>query len=304
MSQYKDINSYKLAVRLRSPKTILVEGSSDKTVISRFLLGRAFKEGKSGPYLIDDVTMISDEGMLSGLGNRDKVILIAKEMSTEKNKINCLADREWDGVDFNNLKNSEFNLESEHALFTKGHSIENYWFCSPALTDFLLQSHPTELSPQYLEDLEKRFPHILCFAASYSIAAKEASVINKCSDLLEHSDIEWNGAQYTLKNSATNKLTQRNSHVDIATLTNKQSETSKNTPHEILKWICHGHLGEEAIRVCSAHLAAEHGACNTTISAIERGNRQGKLQHDASHITNYDLEQLEPLGHLLSWIRS
>lgn len=302
MSKYKDIQSYKLAVKLRTPKTILVEGTSDKTVISRFLLGRAYTDGNLEPYLIDDASMISNEGNLSGIGNRDKVLLIAKEMSSDNHKINCLVDREWDGVDFKNLSNSILDQKSDHALFTKGHSIENYWFDSSALTNFLLQSHPTELSYSYLEQLENRFINILRFAASYSIAAKESSTINKLSDILESTDIEWNGNEYTAKDNLNKKLMARNSQVDIASLTNKQSEASKDIPLETLKWICHGHLGEEAIRVCSANLAAEYGASISTISAIERGNKQVKLQHDASHITNYDLKQLEPLGNLLSWV--
>lgn len=303
MSKYTDLRAYRLALKLRTPKTILVEGVTDKAVISRFLLERNYSEGNYSQYMIDEVSIVSDEEKLSRVGSRDKVLLIAQEFAAEKDKLICLVDREWDGVNFESIENSSFDQSMDCALLTRGHSIENYWFNSSALISFLMQNNSSDLSLQYLEGLKERFEEILYFAASFSLAAKDASVINRCSDLITASDVEWVGGSFIAKDAFSVKLGLRGVSVDMLSLMSEKALYVRSLPKGLLQWICHGHLGEEAIRACSASIAVEYGVNATVVNSIERGNRQGKLQHDASYIASCDIGQLEPLGQILSWVR-
>lgn len=304
MSQYKDISSYKLAIKLRTPKTVLVEGITDKLVLSRFLMGRNHSENNLSNFLIDDVSIIGNDATLSGLGNRDRVLAVATELNNDQDKINFLVDREWHNIDINAVTKTCFEQNNQTALFTKGHSIENYWFDPLALSNFLILEHAQSIKNEFLTELKNRFEEFLRFSASYSIAVKDASALTKCGGMISADDIEWNGQSYKPKATIVNKSQQRGIADDICQLMENNRQQIEAIQPDLLQWICHGHLGEEAIRSCAANLAFEFGINENTARCIERGKHREKLQHDAIYMTDYDLTKLEPLGDLLRWVRN
>src|SRR5690242_20019632 len=93
--------AYKLAINLRSSKTILVEGSTDKKVLKRLFLQHQLDHSVKVNCLIDEISIISDE-MLSGKGNKEKIELVAAELKSQATKLNWLVDREWEGIDLDN----------------------------------------------------------------------------------------------------------------------------------------------------------------------------------------------------------
>lgn len=303
MSRYRDIASYNLAVKIRSHKTVLVEGTTDKSVVSNFFLAKNYAENDNARYFIDDVSIISHDGELSRLGNRNKVMHISEKLSLKNEKLGCLVDREWDLVNFENLDDLEFPPNTERYFFTKGHSIENYWFSADAVISFLQHSVPANINAEFLNDLNKNFPRIIVFSAAYSIASKDGAVITRSDDLIEYSDIDYDAAGFALLSSYNRKLEGRGSDFDAAAACNaKVTELNARNP-EMLKWICHGHLGEQAIRACVARLAMVHGVDPQVLREIERGDKLGKFKHDSKHITGYSSAAVDPLDKLLQWIR-
>lgn len=303
MSQYKDISSYQLAVKLRTPKTILVEGVTDKAVLSRYLVGSNFSEKVQSQFLIDEVAIIGNDPALSGLGNRERLLATADVLKQGCEKIKFLADREWDDVDVNAVDESSFSQVCDVVLRTKGHSIENYWFEERALVHFLLHVHAANVNVDFLEGVRSRFRDFLILSASYSLAAKESGCITRCGGMIAAEDIEWTGGEYKARESLQAKAIQRGITDDLPHIMEGLRPKVEIIAPDLLRWICHGHLGEEAIRACAANLAIEKGVPAVTATAIERGHQREKLLHDASYISGLDAESLEPLGEILRWVR-
>jgi len=303
MSKYLDIKSYNLAVRVRSHKTILVEGTTDKSVISNFFLVKNHNEKVDCQYFIDQVSIISSDAALATLGNKQKIIYISDQLSKKNENLGYFIDREWDDFDFENLETPHTVNRNDKTFVTRGHSIENYWFSPDAAISFLQNSFPTHINNSFLQNLELKFPSIMLFAAAFSIAAKEGGTITKISDLLEYTDINIDLDCFSLKQEFNSKLSARKSNFDIATKCNNLLATLKTKNTETLQWICHGHLGEQAIRACVARLALNEGINAKIVSEIERGDKPGKFKHDSKHITNYSIDETVPLSDLLSWVR-
>lgn len=302
MSQYKDLSSYKLAVKLRSRKTILVEGVSDKTVLSRFILGKNHLDAVNSAFIIDDVSIIGPDEQFSGLGNRQKLLVTASRV-VQPNKIKYFADREWDNIDLSAVSLNCFSQSSQTVLLTKGHSIENYWFDKGAIVSFLIQTHAENINDGYLSEVSKRFNEFLRFSASYSIAAKDSQAITKCGGLIGAGDVVWTGARYEATEDLNLKCRQRRIESNIVQLMQNNRAQIDAIQPALLQWICHGHLGEEAIRACAANLAKEYGIGDNTVSSIERGHQKEKLNHDAAYIAGCENSRIHPLDEILTWVR-
>ena len=71
------LNAYEVAVRLlRSSKTIMVEGPTDKRVLNRMLLERATAIGRPLPCLIDECSIVGD-AQLAGKGAKERIEIVA-----------------------------------------------------------------------------------------------------------------------------------------------------------------------------------------------------------------------------------
>lgn len=302
MSSYTSLASYVLAVRLRSAKTVLVEGKTDKKILSRIILEHVEQSGGAPSYLIDDVSIVNDSSQLAGMGNKDKLLQVGEVVGGAGDKFKCLADREWDGWDLGSIP-KQLNLpDLSFGYFTKGHSIENYWFLESALTAFLKNAHPEHLSIKFFEALKSRFEEMLRFSASFSLAMKDAQVIVKSADLLNCSHVIWNGESYLLREGFQTALKCRGVQCEVYELWGNRHQALKYADSETLQWLCHGHLGEEAIRSCTAHLAAEFNMSRAVVDQIERGSKAEKMSHDASHISKLSRQSIDPLDKLVDWV--
>lgn len=303
MSKYRDVTSYNLAVKIRSHKTILVEGSTDKSVISSFFLQRNYETGDSDRFVVDDISIISNDPELAGLGNRERVLAVARRL-TSNSKLGYLVDREWDEINFQKLNELSPVPTTSNTFITHGHSIENYWFQSGAAISFLQQAFPANINADFLRDVEQRFPKIILFAAAFSIAAKQGEIIQRTDDLLAYTDIIVDADSLSLNPAFNLKLQTRQSNFDMVSAFNEQVAILIPESHEDLRWVCHGHLGEQAIRACIASIAVKNSVSISAANEIERGDKTGKFKHDAKFIASCSRDETHPLDELLGWIKS
>lgn len=301
MSKYKDISSYRLAIKIRSHKTILVEGVSDKSVISHFLLSRNYRDSHQSDYFVDDASIVKQDDALYGLGNKSKALAIISAINNPK--LSGIIDREWDNIDLTALDESHFIQNMNNVYLTKGHSIENYWFDVDASVSFLIKAFPIAVHQDYLQAILSSFPSILRFAAAYSLTAKDASIINRSSELISHSDILWNNGDFLLQDDFNSKLAERGVNYAFSMDCNSRYLQLVASNQALLKWICHGHLGEEAIRSCLAAVALANGIAQTTVADIERGKKSEKFSHDSEYVCSQDLHCIDPLDKILEWVR-
>lgn len=295
--------AYELAVSLiRTSKTIMVEGPTDKRVLSRMMLEREAAAGRSFRCVIDDCAIVNDAA-LAGKGAKTKVEFIANAIGVGSGRFNWLVDREWDDVDIERPQDFVTPSNAEVGVRTKGHSIENYWMRLDALSTYLKMFFGDGLTVEFFTLLEARFSPMLRLAAAYSFTAKRMSVVTRCGDAIRSRDIKWTGAEYVVLPSLTSSLRNRGVADDIAAEINIElgRENLKAASIDVLQWMCHGHLGEELIRACAASLAGECGVQQPTLDQIERGRRSEKLLHDSDFLARQDEDAIHPLGALLAW---
>lgn len=292
--------AYGLVLNLRSAKTILVEGQTDKQILGRMLLERALSRKTRIACVVDECDLVSDPS-LSGLGCRQKVETIALHVGPGTGRLNWLVDREWDGVDLTNPTAFTMLSAMAYGVRTKGHSIENYWLREDALVRYLKMFHGAELSAAFFEQLAERFESMLRIAVAYSVAAMRLGLLTRCLALIRSVDLAWNVDHYDVLGTLNASLVSRGVAVDLAAAVAAEHVNFAGVPCATLTWLCHGHLGEEVVRACAAALAASLGCSPKVAGQIERGRRADKLSHDADFLSHADEAAIEPLGTLLDW---
>lgn len=299
MSSYSSVTSYLLAVQLRSKKTLLVEGTTDKKILSHFILKKNFTQNAPSDYCIDDASLVDDK-TLGPIGAKQKILKIAAKLNS--NKFRCLIDREWDDLDPISLQYVPTG-RSDNTYMTKGHSIENYWFTSESFIQFLIHTHPTLISQHYLQDISKNYTSILRFSAAYSLACRDFGILNRADEMIGYENLECTNGQFEAKTCIDQKIKDRGLPCDLARKVGDYLELTDHLEEEMLQWICHGHLGEQAIRACLGQLALQAGYDHSTIESITHGFKAEKSRLDADHVTTLPDEICYPFPAVLDWIR-
>lgn len=157
MSSYT-LKGYLITLLIRSARTILVEGPSDTTAVSRVLLEYPCTS-KGNLLLVDSVAMISNTGSIGG--NRDVVEFIYNEAMKSQAQLAALVDREYREFDIDLKLSDNLCCHKEIApsmFWTIGHSLENYFFDVSYIVEVLKRIYPTIISNQLLDEISVRFP--------------------------------------------------------------------------------------------------------------------------------------------------
>lgn len=212
MSRYS-LGAYRIVLRMRTARTLLVEGETDKTVIQRILLEYPSDDRVVANRPVIDTPTILADNALSGLGHKDQVEIIAASCFNEENKLMALIDSEWD--DFNleslELSVSECGYQNITTKIVKtfGHSIENYFFDHATFSSLLRRQIPGSLNVGMLRLIQEQFPKICQFALAYSLAAKEMHLISRLSGLLCRRHIDIRNSDFYLNDEFINSLIAR-----------------------------------------------------------------------------------------------
>lgn len=311
------INGYLNAVILRSEKTLLLEGVTDKSLLKRLLLDRSTAQSRNPKGHIDCVEIVSDAS-LATLGNKVRIIEIGRvalalpSPTREKllAKFGTLIDREWDGLDTSSGSTPIWNPPTQFAssFTTIGHSIENYFFNVSGTTAYLRQTFPDEMSVGFLNDLEARFHQIVALAASFSLQLRDKQAITRAVGSICNQSIAWGRDRYYLTNKIDEVLQTRGLNLpnDFHALVNFDIDTylGQYEAVEPGRWLCHGHLGEQAIWSCIGNLAIEHGLPKKVVSAIERGSQSTRQKHAADHLCGLTAQERLPLDDAVAWLVS
>ncbi|MFK3720344.1 hypothetical protein ACI2J9_12290 [Pseudomonas fulva] len=299
MSSYSSVSAYLLAVKLRSKKTLLVEGATDKKVLSHFILKKNFMQNASSDYCIDDASLVEDKA-LGPIGAKQKILSIATKLNTDK--FRCIVDREWDDLDPTTFQYASTE-QLDNTYITKGHSIENYWFTSSSFVQFIIHTHPTLVSEDYLQEIDRNYTAIIRFSAAYSLACRDFAILNRADNMVSYENLDWNNGQFEAKPCIDQKISDRGLPCELSKKVSNYLTFTNQLDEATLQWICHGHLGEQAIRACLGHLAQRAGYEKSTIQSITHGFKIEKLKLDADHVTTLPEEICSPFPAVLDWIR-
>jgi hypothetical protein len=308
------IAGYLNAVMRRTQKTILVEGNSDKSVLQRLKGERCATKSEELPGVIDIASLLTDE-KIKGLGMKEIVKTVLTELSASASmsakaaeKFGTLTDREWDGLTLDlELQNPWFPPQQGCPNFvTVGHSVENYFFRLPPVLAFLRQFFSDDLDQDFFNLLSDRFHAIVGFAVSYSLVMKHIGALTRADRLISTTAIEWVDSLYIAKPALNSCLTARNFHaqVNVYLLVNHgaRAYADRFPTTEPGHWLCHGHLGEQAIWACVASLARECGVGNDTATQIERGLNDVRFKHFVDYLCRDNAHPHAPLDSAVEWL--
>lgn len=308
------ISGYLNAVMRRTDKTILVEGVTDRSVLLRLKSHQSAVASKDLPGLIDIAELISDDE-IAGFGKKEviqtilsKLASLSRASAAVTNKFGTLTDREWDGLSLDlDFTSPWFEPTQQSPNFTTiGHSVENYFFRLELIETFLRQFFSDHLTQRFFNLLHQRFNAVIGFAVIYSLVLKSINAVRRADRLISRDMVEWHGDCYLANPSLNAGLHRRgvranqNVFLRINSVVNEYFERYTST--EPGRWLCHGHLGDQAIWSCIAHLARETGVANDVAEQIERGLRDVRLRHCADYLCRNDERSHVPLDLAINWL--
>lgn len=276
-------SGYLAAIQVRSSRTLLVEGTDDKTVLSR-VVAEASATG-SEKVVIDTAEMIKPP---SPAGNREIVEGVHALARGQGLRLAAWVDREFREFEFTHSVGDPLGIHKIQFVtlfWTRGHSIENYFFFAKRVTRFLKYKFIDRLPDGWEQALAASFPDILAWAASLSVAAFENSILQRMGDMF--TEASWHvGAKcepdWTQVGAA---LQQRGVAAAVVNTVETRARTlfGQFFPSEltIAQWACHGHIGESCVWSAAAALLGSLGADKRLVSDVSNGFKDEKLRHAA-----------------------
>ena len=239
---------YRNMVRMSSFKYILVEGKDDKRSLM-YLVKEFF--GKRNDIKVHGAHQIK---FGSNIGNRERVEEICEKINGKKyaRRFVGFVDREFRDFELgDNIK----DLLSKHnitgcLIWSRGHSIENYYFEFTTLSRPLRHFAVTPYFDDALDLFEQNMEQTLKLACAIGIAAWQCNQLKPVRSSIEDWKIlEYNTSQITINkeswmNSLVNrqKIKEADAFTFISTFQMWLIKVSK-TDHNLIRWLCHGHIG-------------------------------------------------------------
>lgn len=299
------LGAYRIVVKMRSAKTLLVEGVSDKTVMHRLLLNH---EGSSQP-VIDTPDLLRDE-RLTGLGNRTKVQLAATEIG-DCSKFLALTDREWD--EFDDATYSHHHLQHPpqigcpRTVTTLGHSMENYFADEETFVSYLCRVHAGDITRGVVRLVREQFVDSARLGLAFSLAARDLHLLSSLDGLPKRDDISVDSTGFALKESFAQALMSRRVEAEIAqrfvvlVADYRARINSVSLDASVAKWALHGHAGCQMAWSCIALLLQEAGVSDDVCEQVERGRAKEKLLHGADRLAANE-DEGRPLHWIARWL--
>lgn len=280
MSNKYSVGGYKIAVRARSHKTILVEGKDDKELFNRLKIS----VGSDGAVI--DSSDILDDSIICGLGAKARIDLLVSGLSPDSpiiEKLWCFVDREWEElVDPQTLDPLPWShpILTNVRLKTAGHSIENYGFCIDFVRSYLTHFGQGVATEQLLDSVLAAVPSILSAGAAISEVARKRQLLGRCSDILDINDILWDGQAITFESSIEQKLVARgcqNAGGFLAEVEQMRAGKWSTSPFaEEAHLHAHGHIGEAVLWISIGRIVIENGQSEVIGREIATGRRDEK----------------------------
>jgi hypothetical protein len=239
---------------------LLVEGPSDKRLFNELLLGFNYDNDKID---IDSAEELID---LEGIGNRDRVEITCKEVQkTEyKHKLVGFVDREFRGFEYKAgfVDNFACHHVEDRLIWTRGHSIENYFFDLDIFTSILGTFHKIPHIVEASALFSNNFQNILWYACAISLAGYKSGAITELKQkqdgqyglfTFSHSELGFNDKLW-LEELKKNSFFSPQKISKLSEYYKKYIQKGFMTDDEVVRWMCHGHIGFN-------FLLAAFGAC-------------------------------------------
>lgn len=252
-----DLPSYRSYLRFSNEKHLLVEGRDDKRVFALFLdelLVRRGAQSMRYGIRIDCAEALIDFG--SKVGNREKVEVVCRSVSdlSFAEKLVGFVDRDFREFDRHPCLQDRVggHLVSGRLVWSRGHSVENYYFDFDTLRNPLRAFSVTDRFCQALGLFEVIFEQTIRLACSASLAGDELQILKivKKSATREIFQLHSGKEEILTLNLDVWRKNLKKHHRLSPDMADELIERFQgwNNPVEasdfcIVRWMCHGHIG-------------------------------------------------------------
>lgn len=257
-SQYT-IDDYRVFLIIEEKSRILVEGSSDKQVFDLLLDELGVKFNKSVNNIVIETSDLIENKSLklepsSHIGCREKIEIICEILKDDINhhKVFGFVDREFRGFDFSSSCVDKIKAHKivDRVIWTRGHSIENYFFNQNILRNTLKSKLAESWFKEALQLFERYFESVIHIACCVSIAANETGKLRKVEDSISIDKI----LTIDKNNICLDRIKLKNHLIEAKKVTNCEADffiekldvliqRNEFVDFEIGRWLCHGHIG-------------------------------------------------------------
>lgn len=270
--------AYQVLLKTNQSRRILVEGKNDKQFFklllneisqSRKSIGLSRINVDSASDLIDSQDLISNSEGKRGLGNRELVERTCMQVSGEPYAYRLIGfvDREFRGFEYSHNNSLEDKIEnhyiSNRIVWSRGHSIENYFFDKSILSETFKLYLYEDWFEDTLKLFEENFDSLMLIGSSISMTARDMRRLNKLEKSLEWTMLELSRDGLTVNTEYWEKwllerkvLSADETHEFIESFFEWHARLKK-VDKNIVRWVCHGHIGFKCIlslfKFCIVH---------------------------------------------------
>lgn len=308
MSTYNFLG-YLSALDMRPFRTLLVEGPTDRKILSR-LLNSLIEAGVVAPdsVVIDTTELIDRSGF--SMGVREFVEHVHANSTAGVDQFFAVVDREFRGFDFvpppTDLINTHY-LASPNCMWTRGHSIENYMFSPDAIIEYLREYYPESVPVSSYPVVTEHFSEALKWCGALSLALYEGSLISRAAGVCRKEHWDLSGRRLDVEPIAFELAKRCRPGFDPVRFSSRVADwhtelqaASPNLP----RWIAHGHLSYSLLWAVVGRTLASLGVALDVVEQIETGMNDNKLRSSASWWQRQvDDNSPEYPAPLLEWLR-
>jgi hypothetical protein len=265
---------YRNMVKMSKFKYILVEGRDD-IIVFKYLIHELFREHS-------DIQVHGAHQIRFGsdIGNRERVENISESLKGEKHakRFVGFVDREFRGFNLDNRIEDTIGKHNivERLIWARGHSIENYYFDFSTLRRALRHFSATPHFADALALFEQNMERIIILACAIGLTGKECGILEPLKNSIDWTVLEFDIQSLVIINSAhwsknlAKKKEMRNKDVNFVVETfEKWLGKVTATDFNVVRWLCHGHIGITVIWAAYARCVLE--ACQKAGYGNPRG---------------------------------
>jgi len=310
MSKYS-IDGYIINIKnFRSGKTLLVEGPSDRLILSQLDIKVRCEE--SPPLIIDTPDIFQVD--TPAIGNRERVELVHGKLLDADTTFAALVDREYRDFD---IENTLLDSLGRHQVvngtlfWTRGHSIENYLFTYDRILGCMHDLYAEQLNFDLRTELLTVFNSLVFESTIFSVAACRLKYLGRFEGIPTRNfwkkcDGQWQLNRDNILIDIKSRGLTSNEGGEFLSLCDTLRPIVTQICINEQRWIIHGHLGFSLLWSGVAALLALHGANTALTQQIAHGDQKMKLRRGAAiwaEAFSLPLDSDEVPEQLIAWIK-
>lgn len=300
-----NLQEYETYIEMSHEKHILVEGTNDENFFNIILDVLNHNVKLKMPYKIN-IDTAEDLRADNAYGNREKIEIVCQNIlgtSYEENLLGFV-DREFREFEILNTicdKLRKQRIEGR-LVWTRGHSIENYYFDIYLLRDAFRAQSDIKYFEEIYNLFSILFPSALYLACALSLAAKELEMINSINHLLQYENLNIINSEINLDFQPwLHKLAKSPDRLNKAQKLIQNyliwRDKTKTIDSECIKWLCHGHIGFKILWAlyehCTFHTYINRGVSEEeTRKKIQLMRRRGDYSYRLSNCFYHNIKIL------------